>query len=263
MSDERKIIPILEPGQGGEPSTGRVGRPWWVETPTSQAILDHMTTCKDLGIIGVVIGPPGCGKSAAAKRFAEKHRHTIVLKVSPATADLPSAMALLGTRLGVIVQTRSNHHVSVAIEQRLREEWATSAIVIDEAQHLMAPALEQFRHLWDASGCGMVFVGNYTFQNSYNSEKVAAFAAFRDRIGARLDLSASPTADDLIAFCRHHGVAGARELNFLARVLGQGGGLHVVDNIIRMAEHLTNGGPVKVEQLTQAAEIVGAGRKSA
>lgn len=267
MDDERKIIPILESGQGQPPAapspTGRVGRPWWVETPTAEAILDHMHTCKNLGVIGVVVGHPGCGKSAATRRFAEKNRHTIVLKMSPATADLPSALALLGTRLGVIIQSRSNHHVSVAIEQRLREEWATSALVIDEAQHLTPPALEQFRHLHDLTQIGMVFVGNYTFQKSYSNEKIAAFAAFRDRIGARLDLSSSPTVEDLIAFSRHHGITSPNSLDFLSRVLAAGGGLHVVDNIIKRAEYNTNGAPVKLEHLHLAADAVGVGRKGA
>ena len=78
-------------------------------------------------------------------------------------------------------------------------------LIIDEAQHLMLPALESLRNIHDATECGHVLMGNEAVYSRLSGRRSAEFAQLYSRVGSVLKLE-NPLPSDTTALARQWGV---------------------------------------------------------
>lgn len=137
---------------------------------------------------GVVVlhGDAGIGKTEGAKQFLRDHPHsTILLTVTPTSGSLNCVIKLLARALGV-AEMRSRMDTMLAIRDKLAG--TNKVIVIDEAQHLKLPALEELRTLSDADsttgapGNGVALIGNTEVYSRMMGRQQAQFAQLFSRI---------------------------------------------------------------------------------
>ena len=72
------------------------------------------------------------------------------------------------------------------IVQRL--QGTKGLLILDEAQHLMLPALESLRSIHDATACGLVLMGNEAVYSRLSGRHSAEFAQLYSRVGSVLKL---------------------------------------------------------------------------
>ena len=72
------------------------------------------------------------------------------------------------------------------IVQRL--QGTKGLLILDEAQHLMLPALESLRSIYDATECGLVLMGNEAVYSRLSGRRSAEFAYLFSRVGMVLKL---------------------------------------------------------------------------
>ena len=72
------------------------------------------------------------------------------------------------------------------IVQRL--QGTKGLLILDEAQHLMLPALESLRSIYDTTECGLVLMGNEAVYSRLSGRRSAEFAHLFSRVGSVLKL---------------------------------------------------------------------------
>lgn len=118
----------------------------------------------------VIIGPPGCGKTAHARAFASERSGVLVLRIEDQPADKRQVSRLLCDLIQELRPAKSRPH-----SQRLDilKSWLrkrrNTVLIVDEAQKLSASGLELLRDLHDGSdpdghhNLPIVFFGDETF----------------------------------------------------------------------------------------------------
>lgn len=134
----------------------------------------------------VLHGDAGIGKTEGAKKFLRDNPHnTILLTVTPTTGSLNCVIKLLARALGA-AELRSRMDTMLGIRSKLAG--TNKVIVIDEAQHLKLPALEELRTLTDADsatgtpGNGVALIGNTEVYSRMMGRQQAQFAQLFSRI---------------------------------------------------------------------------------
>lgn len=223
--------------------------PEWKPTPTGESILSVFKYAQHMADMGIVYGGAGLGKTMTAQRYQADAPNVWIATMAPSISSVSACFERVALAVGI-------HHVSsraVSAENAIvsRVQGSRGLIVIDEAQHLTVLCLDALRGLYDASGIGLVFMGNErVYAQLTGGSRKAHFAQLFSRIGRQLRLTAPANGDiDVLldawgirekkarALCREIGVkAGA--LRGLAKVLRQAG-LMVGDNDTTIhAEHI-------------------------
>lgn len=134
----------------------------------------------------VLHGDAGIGKTEGAKKFLRDNPHnTILLTVTPTTGSLNCVIKLLARALGA-AELRSRMDTMLGIRSKLAG--TNKVIVIDEAQHLKLPALEELRMLTDddittgTPGNGVALIGNTEVYGRMMGRQQAQFAQLFSRI---------------------------------------------------------------------------------
>lgn len=115
--------------------------------------------CLADGEIGVVIGPPGCGKTTALLEFCHRETRAVYVRAD-ITMSAKELLLEIGAGLGIDLEG-SRRSMMRQIVRRLREE--ETIILLDEADLLVnkesTKKLEIVRTIWDEAGTGMVLAG--------------------------------------------------------------------------------------------------------
>ena len=134
----------------------------------------------------VLHGDAGIGKTEGAKKFLRDNPHsTVLLTVTPTTGSLNCVIKLLARALGA-AELRSRMDTMINIRSKLAG--TNKVIVIDEAQHLKLPALEELRSLTDADsatgtpGNGVALIGYTEVYGRMMGRQQAQFAQLFSRI---------------------------------------------------------------------------------
>jgi DNA transposition AAA+ family ATPase len=133
----------------------------YIETRTSQTVLNVCREAQEQGEIAAVIGPPGTGKTEGIRAFeriarTDKISHTIV------TANIATSHVSLVRMIAEAMEIRTSKASAATLVERIKERLRRepAVIVIDEAQHLGVRELEVVRAIHDATYCGIVLVGS-------------------------------------------------------------------------------------------------------
>lgn len=169
----------------------------------------------------VLHGDAGIGKTEAAKKFRADFPHnTILVTMTPSTGTLGGTIRTLAGALGINGRC-SRMDQLLAIRRKLAG--SNRVVIVDEAQHLRIPALEELRALTDADsvtgepGTGVCLIGNTEVYDRMKGRQQAQFAQLFSRIRLNRNYLTSRVArqDIETLFPRLVADGKDRELNFL------------------------------------------------
>jgi DNA transposition AAA+ family ATPase len=158
--------------------------------------------CRQYRYIGLCYGPPGVGKTLSARYYADWEALEAVFADhhfwmdTPARPELATCRTVVYTpsmtttpkRLGdELTGLRRVLHLTVEAAQHAEEDdpdltpfddrW-TELVIVDEADRLKFPTLEQLRDAYDRGRFGLVLVGMPGLE-----KRLARFAQFYSRVG--------------------------------------------------------------------------------
>lgn len=212
----------------------------WVETPTGLAIEKALAYARNRGKIALIYGGAGVGKTTALTRFARETPNVWIATASPAVSSMAGMLRELCRVMGLNASGWKNSALSSDVARRLAG--ARSLVIVDEAQHLSVPALEQLRYIHDQAGAGLVLSGNERVFSLLNGghTRNADFAQLYSRIGRRLRVSI-PTDGDIGAVLDAWHVTGKPERAYAAQIASLPGGLRGLFHLLEEARMAAQG----------------------
>ena len=176
----------------------------WVETPSARRIRIALAFAQEHGDLAVIHGGTGVGKTEAARRYASEGQHVWIAEMSGAANRLRPCLQAVARACGMPCPWGGAYEMEREIVEQMRR--VRGLLVIDEAQHLDHPQLEELRMLHDMSGRGLALLGNDRFGSRI---KQPEFAALASRMGARVHLPAA-RPEDVDALLAARGIEGAK-----------------------------------------------------
>jgi len=171
---------VEQQGQQQEASAAVPDAPAWVPTPSGQAVLSGLRHAKLFGDMAVVYGGAGLGKSTAVRQYQREALNVWVATMTPAHAGLVPALRGIAAAVGA----EAAGGAEALYREIVRKVDKTAGLlVIDEAQHLGVPALEQIRAINDETGIGIALVGN---ERIYAQMSGGSRALYLDRLHSRI-----------------------------------------------------------------------------
>ncbi|WP_029004808.1 AAA family ATPase [Azorhizobium doebereinerae] len=226
--------------------------PGYLATPTSEAITNILSFAQVAPDFGVIVGGAGIGKTTTIQEYQRRAPNVHVVTGEPCLSSPNNMLAAIAEAMGVI--ERSSNKLSRAIVSRLRNSGAL--IVIDEAQHLGSPALDQLRTIHDLAACGVVVSGNESVLSRLQGGegRGAQFAQLYSRVGMRIT-QPKPRAKDVCAIVKAWGIdADSKEAELLKQIARKPGALRSLTKTMRLACMLAGGAqePLSAKHIRQA-----------
>ncbi len=204
-------------------------RPQFVETQTVKELRDLFQSVRVMGCINVIVGAPGVGKTITARDYCS-NPNTWMITLSPAHSSVTECLLELADALGLKDISRNKGDLSRAIRRKLTG--VQGLLIVDEADHLGVEGLEQLRAIQDASGVGMVLIGNP--QGLSRSSRYGDLARLFSRIARAKQLREAKKAD-VVAIANAWGVTGDNELAVMLAIAKKPGALRVLTHTLNQA----------------------------
>lgn len=219
-------------------------------TPTAEAIFDSLAivveTARDqLPGLGLIVGPPGVGKTIAIREFAGRFNGKAIIHTA-----MCGRSAIKDTLIGLIEAVKGSRYweptrTSEALDILLNYLEGKNGnerpdlIIVDEAQELEPKSLDSLRQVHDMTGVPMVFCGNPYLSRMVNGRTAAAsFAQIRSRLASCLIIESS-IRDDVEAIARHSGITSPEAIDVLTDIAQADGNLRSVAIVVNHASKLT------------------------
>jgi DNA transposition AAA+ family ATPase len=142
--------------------------PGWTETSFAA---DMMATLRfaQSGEIVAVSAAPGCGKSLTAAHYMTQSANVWMATMSRSCARLQP----MQTRVLQAMGEASPKGSPLQLSQQIMAKMANSGglLIIDEFHELTDDAVEEIRSWYDATGCGIAFVGDYRVISSIEGRR--------------------------------------------------------------------------------------------
>lgn len=214
--------------------------PTFTRTKTADQVIGVLRTAQALADIGLVVGPPGVGKTAAARQYQATSPRVAIATGSPAISTASAILQQLIRSRGDTPRGRSGASKLELTTHARRLFTAGWLIVIDEAQHLAIEALEELRAIHDETGVGIVLMGNDTVLTRIEgNERSAAFAQLYSRAGVRVRLKGT-LPEDIDAVLGTMQVTESGVIS-TAKLVGAKDNLRVVVKAVRRAQMIAAG----------------------
>lgn len=208
--------------------------PAWIDTPTAGLVVDALRYAQLAADVVLIHGGPGLGKTKAIQRYASESPNVWHVTMSPAMSGMVAALSEIATALG---GNRDYIRTASALHRRICARMRDTAglLVIDEAQHLGVPALEQIRAIYDAGRIGLALVGNDTVYCRLTGGITAPYLdRFASRVGKRLSLRSVAEAD-VDRLLEAWALRDAQCVAEVRRVASKPGALRLVTKGLRLA----------------------------
>ena len=229
--------------------------PEWVDTPTARRIEAGLSYAQMAGDIAVIYGGAGLGKTLTAKRYAETRPNAWVATMTPATHALGPCLERTARACGLRPSSSRAARIEADLGERL--SGAHGLLIVDEAQHLGTRALEGLRSLHDATGVGLVLLGNESmYARLTGGRRAAEFAQLFSRIGKRVRLG-QPTRDDVEALLSAWSVADKQTRGAALEIARRAGALRGLTKTLRLASLVAGGEKVGAGNLRSAWKNLG------
>ncbi|MEI7606698.1 MAG: AAA family ATPase [Rhodospirillaceae bacterium] len=218
----------------------------FVRTPTSDQIMGALEYAQLIGDLVLVSGVPGVGKTTAMKHYRDARTNVWLATMSPDTKTPVPMLVEIGISLGLRSLGGGAAKMRRDISERIRD--TGGLLILDEAQHLGAEALETARRIFDGTGVGLVYAGDDKLW-----EKVSAFPQLSSRIGKRVTITTTSSAD-ITALTAALGIEGGDERKFLGQIARTHSGLRSIAKTQRLGQLYADGEgkPLSIEHLRTA-----------
>ncbi|ECE6505691.1 transcriptional regulator, partial [Salmonella enterica subsp. salamae] len=210
-------------------------RPQFVETQTVKELRDLFQSVRVMGCINVIVGAPGVGKTVTARDYCS-NPNTWMITLSPAHSSVTECLLELADALGLKDVSKNKGDLSRAIRRKLTG--VQGLLIVDEADHLGVEGLEQLRAIQDASGVGMVLIGNP--QGLSRASRYGDLARLFSRIARAKQLKKAKIAD-VKAIANAWGITGENELAVMQAIAEKPGALRVLTHTLNQAWIAANG----------------------
>lgn len=223
--------------------------PPFQRTPTAVEVQTVCMYAQALKDFGVIVGPPGGGKTWALKDYRKNNPNVWLVTVEPLIKTASAIMQEICTVMGVA--EKSTTRLPRAIDRFTEDK--QGLLIVDEGQILDVAALEQLRALnKDGEGLAIVICGNVGILSKLEGLSKSN-AQLYSRVGGRKLFNGS-THDDISAILAAWGVDDAKEDAFLRNIAAKPGHLRNIDKCMKRANVLANGlgVPRTVEHLRAA-----------
>lgn len=210
-------------------------RPQFVETQTVKELRDLFQSVRVMGCINVIVGAPGVGKTVTARDYCS-NPNTWMITLSPAHSSVTECLLELADALGLKDVSKNKGDLSRAIRRKLTG--VQGLLIVDEADHLGVEGLEQLRAIQDASGVGLVLIGNP--QGLSRASRYGDLVRLFSRIARAKQLKKAKIAD-VKAIANAWGITGENELAVMQAIAEKPGALRVLTHTLNQAWIAANG----------------------
>ncbi|MGY1509194.1 AAA family ATPase [Aeromonas hydrophila] len=216
--------------------------PGFVMTETAKQIMADMGYALTTQSIVIIHGISGVGKTTALREFQRNNNNVWVITTSPSRATMTECLYELAMELGMENAPRLRGPLARALRRRLRN--TKGLIVVDEADHVDRPTLEELRILAEEVEVGLVLVGNSrVYTQLTGGPRSEDFARLFSRIAMKRALTKAKKAD-VLAFANAWNITGAAELDLLLRISERPGALRLVSKNLKLAVMYSGGEPL-------------------
>jgi DNA transposition AAA+ family ATPase len=215
----------------------------FVSTTAAKKIKSALTYAQIAPDFAVVIGEPGAGKTAALWAYQNEGTNVWIATMSPDTSGKVPMLEELGFAMGMEL-TGGAAAMRRQISAKVRR--TGGLILIDEAQHLDAKAIETLRGIHDATEVGLVLCGNPKLLQT-----IARLDQVHSRMGRKVTVG-KPAKADVAAVAGQFGVTDKDGVSFLAGLGRKPGGLRSVVKTLRLALMMSEENKITQETLTAA-----------
>lgn len=236
LRDTRQASPSKDPG--------------FVMTATAQQITNDMTYAQVTESIVVIYGASGVGKSEAIREYQKQNNNVWMVTASPSRSSLTECLYEIAMELGMDQAPRRKGPLARVIRHRLRG--SEGLIIIDEADHLDYPTLEELRILQEETGVGMVLVGNNkVYTQLTGGRRNEDFARLFSRIAKKRGIHKTKQAD-VRAIAEAWNVLGETENRLMQQISERPGGLRLLTKTLKLAAMYAKSGRI-TEALLRSA----------
>lgn len=229
--------------------------PSFVATTTAASFLAALEYAQAAPDLVLITGGAGVGKTTAAQHYARQSPNVWIVTARPSLSSMQPLMEELLNVLDVVERSASRR--TTAALRKLRG--SGGLIIVDEAQHLQVPALEELRSLHDQGCVGLALMGNESVSGRLEGQgRSPQYAQLFSRIGTRTRRT-HPLTADIDALLDAWSVEG-RPLRKMLHAIGRKpGALRSVTKVLRQAHMLAIGeaaegeAPVLTEALIERA----------
>ncbi|MGL0943390.1 AAA family ATPase [Vibrio vulnificus] len=228
LRDRRAATPNVNPG--------------FVMTETAKLITTDLTYAQVMESIVVIFGASGVGKSETLREYQRNNNNVWMITASPSRSTLTECLYELAMELGLDDAPRRKGPLSRVVRNRLRK--SEGLVIIDEADHLDYPTLEELRILQEETGVGLVFVGNNkVYTQLTGGRRNEDFARLFSRIAKKRGLHKTRLAD-VRAIAGAWGVNGDAERSLMIQISERPGGLRLLTKTLKLAAMYAQSNPI-------------------
>ncbi|MGH8040309.1 MAG: AAA family ATPase [Stenotrophomonas sp.] len=215
-------------------STGKLPEgPEWVKTQTGERIIAGLRYAQMASDIVVICGGAGVGKTKAIDRYRQQTPNVWHVELTPATGSVLTCLQEIALSMGLRDLTNSSAYLQRAIFAKVRG--TNGLLVLDEAQHLSVPALDQVRAINDQAGIGLVLCGNErVYQQMSGGNRAAYLDRLYSRIGKKIVLRKASVAD-ADAIITAWGIEDTPCKEQIRSIAAMPGALRVLNKVLRLA----------------------------
>ena len=207
--------------------------PEFFETSTTELIEGGLRYAQLAQDMVAIYGPAGVSKSQTCANYGRIAPGVYMATMTPATSSVMSSLHVIATACGIREQAATPKKLQDAIVARLIG--SNGCLIIDEAQHLNANALDQVRSLHDAALVGIALVGNeFVFTRLQDGARAVFLDRVRSRIGKTVELR-RPSDSDIDALLRAWHVSDANIRATIREVARRPGALRSATKVLRLA----------------------------
>ncbi len=236
LRDDRLATPNINPG--------------FVMTETAKLIINDLTYAQVTESIVVIFGASGVGKSETLRQYQRENNNVWMVTASPSRSTLTECLYELAMELGLDDAPRRKGPLSRVLRSRLRN--SEGLVIIDEADHLDYPTLEELRILQEETNIGMVFVGNNkVYTQLTGGRRNEDFARLFSRIAKKRGLHKT-RQNDVRAVAQAWQIHNDKELNLMMQISERPGGLRLLSKTLKLSAMYAQNKPI-TEQLLRKA----------
>lgn len=224
--------------------------PDFFEGHSAALIIEIFERAQSLGLIGLVSGVPGIGKTTSAEEYRARSANVWIATCSTYTKGVNTLLQMLAETLGVSAKGTSGKGYADAIVRRV--ERSQGLLIVDEAHNADVAALDALRSLHDRTKVGLVLMGSRDL-----AVRAARMPQLASRFSMRADIK-SPNEDDIVSLLNAWMITDSKQRDFLWMIAKQPGHLRAASRVLEMAASAAkrSGKPMTIRQQQEAWAVL-------